>query len=59
MIPHADTASLPLLMEADEAFYLKPESGALLASPADETEQSPGPATPGPSAPVSGKASTG
>lgn len=41
-----DVAALPLLMEADEAFYLKPESGALLASPADEHEQPPGPATP-------------
>ncbi len=41
-----DIAALPLLMEADEAFYLKPESGALLASPADETEQLPGPAIP-------------
>ncbi len=41
-----DLAALPLLMEADEAFYVKPESGALLASPADETEQPPGPAEP-------------
>lgn len=41
-----DLASLPLLMEADEAFYVKPESGALLASPADEVEQLPGPAEP-------------
>lgn len=41
-----DLASLPLLMEADEAFYVKPEAGALLASPADEIEQPPGPAEP-------------
>jgi D-arginine dehydrogenase len=41
-----DAASLPLLYEADEAFYVKPESGAMLASPADETEQPPGPAEP-------------
>lgn len=35
-----------MLMEADEAFYVKPESGALLVSPADEIEQAPGPAVP-------------
>ena len=31
----------PLVLDADEAFYFKPESGALLGSPADETPVQP------------------
>jgi D-arginine dehydrogenase len=31
----------PAVIDADEAFYFKPESGALLASPADETPMPP------------------
>jgi D-arginine dehydrogenase len=31
----------PAVVDADEAFYFKPESGALLASPADETPMPP------------------
>ncbi len=36
-----DLASLPMMVDADEAFYLKPEAGRLLASPADETLSAP------------------
>jgi D-arginine dehydrogenase len=32
----------PMLVDADERFYLKPEPGQFLASPADETPQDPG-----------------
>lgn len=32
-----DVAALPMVVDADEQFYLKPESGRLMASPADET----------------------
>ena len=32
----------PMLLEASERFYLKPESGQFLASPADETPSDPG-----------------
>ena len=32
----------PMLVDADERFYLKPEPGQFLASPADETPQEPG-----------------
>ncbi len=39
-----DPDGLPLLMDADERFYIKPEPGGFLASPADETPQAPGPA---------------
>ena len=38
-----DVSSWPLLMDADEGYYLKPESGGFMASPADETPQAPGP----------------
>jgi D-arginine dehydrogenase len=31
-----DTASWPLLLAADESFYMKPDAGALLASPVNE-----------------------
>jgi len=32
-----DTAALPMVVDGDEEFYLKPEAGMLLASPANET----------------------
>lgn len=32
-----DTAELPMIVDAEELFYLKPETGKLLASPADQT----------------------
>lgn len=35
-------ARWPMLADADEQFYLKPEPGQFLASPADETPQPPG-----------------
>lgn len=31
----------PMAMDADEAFYFKPEAGRILASPCDETESAP------------------
>jgi D-arginine dehydrogenase len=37
-----DVAHWPLLMDADEGYYVKPEAGGLMASPADETAQEPG-----------------
>lgn len=36
----------PTVIDVDEQFYFKPESGALLASPADETESAPVDAAP-------------
>ncbi len=36
-----DSRSWPLTIDADEQFYFKPESGHLLASPADETPMPP------------------
>ncbi|MGH1331061.1 MAG: NAD(P)/FAD-dependent oxidoreductase [Paracoccaceae bacterium] len=36
-----DPKDLPMIVDADEAFYLKPEAGKLLASPADETASAP------------------
>jgi D-arginine dehydrogenase len=39
--PGRDSARWPLLMDADERFYLKPEPGHFLASPADETPSEP------------------
>lgn len=32
-----DVMSMPMFVDADEEFYLKPEGGRLMASPADET----------------------
>lgn len=32
-----DTGALPMIVDAEEEFYLKPEAGMLLASPANET----------------------
>lgn len=36
-----DPKDLPMIVDADEAFYLKPEAGKLLASPADESPSPP------------------
>lgn len=36
----------PLVVDADESFYFKPDAGQLLLSPADETPTSPGDAQP-------------
>jgi D-arginine dehydrogenase len=36
-----ETGRWPLVVDADEEFYFKPESGKLLASPADETPSPP------------------
>ncbi len=41
-----DTRSWPLLIDADEDFYLKPEGAQLLASPCDETPSKPCDASP-------------
>ena len=41
-----DIARWPLLIDADEAFYLKPEGAQLLASPCDETPFAPCDVTP-------------
>ncbi len=37
-----DVVNWPLLMDADEGYYLKPEAGGFMASPADATAQAPG-----------------
>jgi D-arginine dehydrogenase len=37
----ADLAHWPMICDVDETFYFKPESGRLLASPADETPSEP------------------
>lgn len=39
--PEIPTAALPITIDVDEEFYLKPESGRLLISPADETPSDP------------------
>ncbi|MEI9997532.1 MAG: FAD-dependent oxidoreductase [Rhizomicrobium sp.] len=39
--PGLEIAAMPFVLDADEAFYFKPESGRLLASPADETPSEP------------------
>ena len=36
-----DAAAWPAMIEADESFYFKPESGRLLVSPCDETPSAP------------------
>lgn len=41
-----DTASMPLVADVDEQFYVKPEAGQLLCSPADETPSPPCDAAP-------------
>lgn len=39
--PSADVTRLPLTIDVDEEFYLKPDAGDLLLSPADETPVEP------------------
>ena len=39
--PDTDTRSWPLVIDADEDFYIKPEGAQLLASPCDETPSEP------------------
>ena len=39
--PTIRTAALPITIDVDEQFYLKPDSGRLLISPADETPSDP------------------
>ncbi|WP_407493714.1 NAD(P)/FAD-dependent oxidoreductase [Pseudooceanicola sp. MF1-13] len=41
-----DVGQLPMIVDADERFYLKPEAGMLLASPANETLSDPTDAQP-------------
>ena len=41
-----DAESWPAVIDCEEQFYFKPESGGLLASPADETPDHPGDAQP-------------
>ena len=41
-----DCASWPVVIDADEAFYFKPDAGRILASPADETPVPPSDAQP-------------
>jgi D-arginine dehydrogenase len=38
----------PLVVDADEEFYFRPHAGGVVISPADETDQLPGDATPDP-----------
>jgi D-arginine dehydrogenase len=44
--PDLDVAAWPLVIEAGERFYFKPDAGQLLISPADETDTEPGDAQP-------------
>ncbi|HEB89187.1 MAG TPA: FAD-binding oxidoreductase [Deltaproteobacteria bacterium] len=44
--PGVDTRTWPLVMDADEDFYFKPEGAQLLASPCDETPSPPCDASP-------------
>jgi D-arginine dehydrogenase len=39
--PAADIRAWPIIIDADEQFYFKPDAGKLLGSPADETESPP------------------
>ncbi len=39
--PAGDSESWPVLLDVHERFYLKPDAGKLLISPADETEMTP------------------
>jgi D-arginine dehydrogenase len=39
--PGSDSAHWPMVMDADEEFYFKPDAGRLLVSPADETPSPP------------------
>jgi len=40
-IPPEELAAWPVIIDSDEEFYFKPESGGILASPADETPMDP------------------
>ena len=40
-VPAADVRSWPIIIDADEQFYFKPDAGKLLGSPADETASPP------------------
>jgi D-arginine dehydrogenase len=40
-IPPEELAAWPVIIDSDEDFYFKPESGGILASPADETPMDP------------------
>ena len=43
LIPYSEpTERWPMLLDAEERFYLKPDAGALMLSPADETPTPPG-----------------
>jgi D-arginine dehydrogenase len=44
--PGSQSDSWPMLLDVDEQFYLKPDAGKLLLSPADETPTEPGDAQP-------------
>jgi D-arginine dehydrogenase len=44
--PDMDFAAWPLVIEAAESFYFKPDAGRLLISPADETDSAPTDAQP-------------
>jgi D-arginine dehydrogenase len=44
--PDLDFAAWPLVIEAGESFYFKPDAGRLLISPADETDSAPTDAQP-------------
>jgi D-arginine dehydrogenase len=44
--PGSHSDSWPMLMDVDEQYYLKPDAGKLLLSPADETPTEPGDAQP-------------
>lgn len=46
MVAAPQRASAPMIAEVDDAFYLKPDAGKLLCSPADETLQAPTDARP-------------
>jgi D-arginine dehydrogenase len=46
MVDAPPGAAAPMIADIDDAFYLKPDAGKLLCSPADETPQEPGDARP-------------
>ena len=46
MVDAPPDARAPMIADLDDAFYVKPDAGRLLCSPADETEQEPGDAKP-------------
>lgn len=46
MVDAPPGAGAPMIADVDDAFYLKPDAGKLLCSPADETPQEPGDARP-------------